>query len=255
MGSINPIFITEKYLLEDNKLPANLAQSISLGTGQFCTNPGMIIYCDSENKSDISKQVYELLSDALLPPMVHINIENNYKLKLKNLKKNNHVKLMGISDNNSSLATISAQQLIENTYLFEEIFGPFSLVVHCNSLNEMNKIASLIPGQLTATILAKKSDFSNISSIVKILKNKVGRLLFEGVPTGVAINQAMNHGGPYPASTDVRYTSVGTDSIYRWLRPISFQDCPDSFLPPALQNVNPLGINRVVNGIQTKTEL
>ena len=255
MGSINPIFITEKYLLEDNKLPANLAQSISLGTGQFCTNPGMIIYCDSENKSDISKQVYELLCDALLPPMVHINIENNYKLKLKNLKKNNHVKLMGISDNNSSLATISAQQLIENTYLFEEIFGPFSLVVHCNSLNEMNKIASLIPGQLTATILAKKSDFSNISSIVKILKNKVGRLLFEGVPTGVAINQAMNHGGPYPASTDVRYTSVGTDSIYRWLRPISFQDCPDSFLPPALQNVNPLGINRVVNGIQTKTEL
>ena len=214
----------------------------------------MIIYCDSENKSDISKQVYELLSDALLPPMVHINIENNYKLKLKNLKKNNHVKLMGISDNNSSLATISAQQLIENTYLFEEIFGPFSLVVHCNSLNEMNKIASLIPGQLTATILAKKSDFSNISSIVKILKNKVGRLLFEGFQRR-SYKSSYEPWRALPASTDVRYTSVGTDSIYRWLRPISFQDCPDSFLPPALQNVNPLGINRVVNGIQTKTEL
>ena len=102
--------------------------------------------------------------------------------KNKNLKKNNHVKLMGISDNNSSLATISAQQLIENTYLFEEIFGPFSLVVHCNSLNEMNKIASLIPGQLTATILAKKSDFSNISSIVKILKNKVIGIRYETKP-------------------------------------------------------------------------
>ena len=255
MGSVNPIFITEKYLLEDNKLPNNLAQSIGLGTGQFCTNPGMIIYCDSENKSDIITQVYELLSETFLPPMVHINIENSYKLKLKNLKKNTHVKLMGISDNNSALGLISAKQLIQNSYLIDEIFGPFSLVVHCNSIEEMSKIASLIPGQLTATILAKEDDFSKISSIVNILKNKVGRLLFEGVPTGVAVNQAMNHGGPYPASTDVRYTSVGTDSIYRWLRPISYQDCPDSFLPPALKNINPLGLSRIVNGTQTKTQL
>jgi len=136
--------------------------------------------------------------------------------------------------------------------LTEEVFGPFSLFVHCHSLEEMTAVAEKLSGQLTATLLAEKEEYPKIKSVLQKLKNKVGRLLFEGVPTGVAVTQAMQHGGPYPASTDGRYTSVGTDSIYRWLRHVAFQDCPNGLLPLALQNENPLSLLRNLNGKPTK---
>ena len=157
--------------------------------------------------------------------------------------------------NNSAIGLISAESLIKNQQLSEEVFGPFSLFVHCRSLNEMEEVANMLPGQLTGTLLSQKEEYSELNSLITIMKNKVGRLLFEGVPTGVAVIEAMHHGGPFPASTDARYTSVGTDSIYRWLRPVAFQDCPNQLLPPALQNENPLGLNRIVNGKQTKNKL
>jgi len=115
--------------------------------------------------------------------------------------------------------------------------------------------AAALPGQLTATVLFDKEEMTQATPLMNILKSKVGRLLFEGVPTGVAVTQAMQHGGPYPASTDGRYTSVGTDAIYRWLRPVAYQDCPNALLPEPLQNENPLSLMRIVNGKQTNTKL
>tara|TARA_Y100000996_G_scaffold396478_1_gene362604 strand:- start:376 stop:1914 length:1539 start_codon:yes stop_codon:yes gene_type:complete len=255
MGSVNPIFITESRLSKDKNLAEKLAGSIALGTGQFCTNPGFIVFCDPRTKSNIVSQVRQKLSEFSLPPMVHANIEKNYLLQLDKFKKNSEVNLSTSLKNNSAIGLISAESLIKNQQLSEEVFGPFSLFVHCRSLNEMEEVANMLPGQLTGTLLSQKEEYSELNSLITIMKNKVGRLLFEGVPTGVAVIEAMHHGGPFPASTDARYTSVGTDSIYRWLRPVAFQDCPNQLLPPALQNENPLGLNRIVNGKQTKNKL
>ena len=191
----------------------------------------------------------------ILPPMVHINIEKNYLQQLDKLQENEAVKLVRTSSSNSAIGVVSAEDVLKNKKLTEEIFGPFSLFVECKSMNQLKDLVKIIPGQLTATILAHKDDHSELVPLVTQLKNKVGRLLFEGVPTGVAVNQAMHHGGPYPASTDGRYTSIGTDAIYRWLRPITFQDCPNTLLPPILQNENPLKIYRLINGQLTKDTL
>jgi NADP-dependent aldehyde dehydrogenase len=129
------------------------------------------------------------------------------------------------------------------------------LIVECKTNEEMLKVATLMEGQLTTSILGSISDQEISKKLLSILKSKAGRILFEGVPTGVAVTQAMQHGGPYPASTDSRFTSVGTDAIYRWLRPIVFQDCPNDLLPEILKNENPLGLKRKVDGEITSTAL
>jgi NADP-dependent aldehyde dehydrogenase len=112
----------------------------------------------------------------------------------------------------------------------------------------MLKVAASMEGQLTTTILGENSDQEVSKKLLSKLQSKVGRILFQGVPTGVAVTQPMQHGGPYPASTDSRFSSVGTDSIYRWLRPVAFQDCPNELLPDALKNENPLGLERKIDG-------
>ena len=146
-------------------------------------------------------------------------------------------------------------KLFDRIELINEVFGPFSLFVRCDSIKQMNELIKILPGQLTGTLLSDNEDENKLKKIVKELKNKVGRLLFEGVPTGVAVTKAMQHGGPYPASTDGRFTSVGTDSIYRWLRPIVFQDCPNILLPIPLKDENPLGLERLINGKLTNKPL
>ena len=187
--------------------------------------------------------------------MVHINIEKNYLQQLNELQENEAVKLLRTPSSNSAIGIVSAEVVLKNKKLTDEIFGPFSLFVECKSLNQLKDLVKIIPGQLTETILSHQDDHSKLVPLVAQLKNKVGRLLFEGVPTGVAVNQAMQHGGPYPASTDGRYTSIGTDAIFRWLRPITFQDCPNTLLPLILQNENPLKVYRLINGQLTKDTL
>jgi len=253
MGSVNPIFITEKRLIKDKSLTETLAQSITLGTGQFCTNPGLILFCDPQGKSDLFTRVSAHINPMQLPPMVHSNIQKNYQVQLEGLTQNKALQnLLKSESSDAAVGLISGKDLLNQMHLTEEVFGPFSLFVHCHSLEEMTAVAEKLSGQLTATLLAEEEEYPKIKSVLQKLKNKVGRLLFEGVPTGVAVTQAMQHGGPYPASTDGRYTSVGTDSIYRWLRPVAFQDCPNGLLPLALQNENPLSLLRNLNGKPTK---
>ena len=256
MGSINPIFILENKLKTDENLAADLSVSITLGTGQFCTNPGIIVICDSSNESSLVEEIKNKMATMELPPMVHSNIEARYKKQITHLSSSNSgVQVHLFNENDSALGVVSGADFIESPLLSEEVFGPFSLVVQCHSIDEMVNVAQVLKGQLTATILSTTEDQHNLKILLPKVQAKVGRILFEGVPTGVAVNQAMQHGGPFPATTDSRFTSVGSDAIYRWLRPIAFQDCPDFLLPVTLQNKNPLGILRNVNGILTTNAL
>ena len=128
-------------------------------------------------------------------------------------------------------------------------------MVDCKTVDEVFEVAGSLAGQLTATILSETKDYETSKGLLIKLQSKAGRILFEGVPTGVAVTQSMHHGGPYPASTDSRFTSVGTDAIYRWLRPIAFQDCPNELLPDTLKNENPLGLQRSIDGKLTSAAL
>lgn len=256
MGSVNPVFISEKRLAKDQTLSETLAQSIALGAGQFCTNPGIVLFCDPQGKSNLVEHVSSHLNLMKLPPMVHAQIEKNYLAQLEKLSQNKALQSLLKSElSKAAVGLVSGKELMNHMNLTDEVFGPFSLFVQCHSVEEMKTIAEKISGQLTATILAEKEEYPNLGPLIQKLKNKVGRLLFQGVPTGVAVTQAMQHGGPYPAATDGRFTSVGTDAIYRWLRPIAFQDCPNQLLPKALQNENPLSLIRAIDGKLTSKAL
>ena len=254
MGSINPVFILENKLKSDINLAEILGQSIGLGIGQFCTNPGLIVIHDPREETDFINSLQMKIKELSLGPMVHSQIESNYNQKLIQLKNKKELLQVTASENScAALGVTSASIFLEHLDLAEEVFGPFSLVVQCKESSELLALASKLPGQLTATILGDINDRNILQKLLPILKEKAGRLLFEGVPTGVAVTQAMHHGGPYPATTDCRFTSVGSDSIYRWLRPLSFQDCPNELLPAALQNENPLQLSRKVDGVFTNS--
>ena len=133
--------------------------------------------------------------------------------------------------------------------LAEEVFGPYALLISASSLSELEQIARNLDGQLTATVHGTPNDLAEAAPLLRILEQKAGRLIINGFPTGVEVCPSMHHGGPYPATTDVRFTSVGTAALYRFVRPVCYQDFPPELLPPALRDDNPLGIRRMVNGV------
>jgi alpha-ketoglutaric semialdehyde dehydrogenase len=256
MGSINPIFITESKLQSDGALTEAIAQSVTLGTGQFCTNPGLIVACDPSGQLDLAQKISDSIRDLELPPMVHSNIQAQYDKQLFGLQGNDKLDTFFKSETcAAAIGSVSAATFLSDPSLKEEVFGPFTLVVVCNSSEELLAVAGALEGQLTATVLGESSDATILKSLLSQLKSKAGRILFQGVPTGVAVTEAMQHGGPFPATTDSRFTSVGTDAIYRWLRPVAFQDCPNALLPDALKDENPLNLLRTVNGEFTTAAL
>jgi NADP-dependent aldehyde dehydrogenase len=150
------------------------------------------------------------------------------------------------------IAVVSGGDFLLEPHLAEEIFGPFSLLVECDGKEELSAVLNSLKGQLTGTVMGTLADFNNYKEQIGILREVVGRIIFNGVPTGVEVCYAMQHGGPYPASTDSRFTSVGTDAIKRFVRPVSFQDAPDDYLPDELKDANPLNIWRKVEGLLSK---
>ena len=150
---------------------------------------------------------------------------------------------------------VTAAAFMENPNLHQEVFGPYTLIVECQNLEELEIVVAKIEGQLTASVMATKEELRGYDNLIGILRERVGRLIFNGVPTGVEVCQAMQHGGPYPATTDSRFTAVGVDAIKRWIRPVTYQNCPDDLLPPALKNSNPLYIPRIVDGTNTQAKL
>jgi NADP-dependent aldehyde dehydrogenase len=153
------------------------------------------------------------------------------------------------------VARVSGADFRANQRLQEEVFGPFTLVVGCKDRAELEALLAGLQGQLTAALIGNEAELSGAQSLVSLLREKAGRVLFNGVPTGVEVCPSMQHGGPFPATTDARFTSVGTDAILRWARPVAYQNCPGALLPEALRDENPLGILRLVNGAYTRKPL
>jgi len=194
--------------------------------------------------------------------MLHPNIIRNYNINKLKLTSERQVNVIAdftdevdINYSKQTLAKVKGSDFIINNDLQEEIFGPFSLIVECDNMNQLESVVNKINGQLTGTIMATDNEISSNTALIDILKERVGRIIFNGVPTGVEVNPSMLHGGPYPASTDSRFTAVGVKSIDRWVRPLSYQDFPNELLPESLKDNNPKNILRLVNGIYTKNKI
>lgn len=242
MGSINPVVITQQAI---SKRAAQIAEtyaaSITQGVGQFCTNPGLIITVKSEETTHFIEILAKHLEAAPGGCMLHTHIQEGYEKSKNEIKAQESVsfKVVGSSSKpnhtTAALAVVDGTSFIANKKLHKEVFGPFSMVVLANDENELLKIINSLEGQLTATIIAEDNEITALQDITLALQNKVGRIIYNGVPTGVAVVDGMTHGGPYPASTDSRFTAVGNHSIMRWVRPFSFQDFPTALLPDYLK--------------------
>lgn len=254
MGSINPVFILpEKLSSGSSWLAEQLAGSITLGVGQFCTNPGLIITTASAGLDVFLALLAERIAAIASAKMLHQGISKAYRSNRSQALAQSEVRMVSVSvvdakedEGQPTIATVSGDQFLANPILHQEVFGPYSLVVVCKDEDEMIKIASTIEGQLTCSVMATENELSH--QLFEILPLKCGRMILNGVPTGVEVCWSMQHGGPFPSTTDSRFGSVGPDAIKRFVRPISFQNYPDALLPDELKEENPLGVIRIVDG-------
>jgi NADP-dependent aldehyde dehydrogenase len=243
MGSINPVIISSKSIDSRYKEIANiLSESITLGAGQFCTNPGLIIVIDNESTMNFIDNLVNNVIKKGSQCMIHQNIKESFLNNLEFISKQKGMKVLAKTDSgltgnyvSSQINSVFAKFFLVNSKMHQEIFGPFSLIVKCKNEDELIKVINSLEGQLTGSLFTEKEEFKEFYSVIDALKSKVGRIIYNSVPTGVEVSQAMTHGGPYPASSDSRYTSVGLDSIKRWVRPITYQDWPFDSLPSDLR--------------------
>ncbi len=259
MGSTNPVFILPAALRERREtLAAGLHSSFTLGGGQFCTKPGMVFVPRGGDAAAFARKLSELVTSS---PSFHLltrGISSSYESAVSNRKAAPAAKLLAEGSRasvgftaNSALFETDAASFLKSDF-DDEIFGPTTLLVHHSSREEILAIARSLEGHLTATIHGTDEDLKEFADLVGILERKVGRLLFNGFPTGVEVTHAMVHGGPYPATSDGRSTSVGSQAIFRFARPVCYQGFPDSALPDELKNGNPLGIWRMLDGTMTR---
>ncbi len=260
MGSVNPVVLLPGALKERGEdLARQYAGSVTLGTGQFCTNPGLLLGIKSEELNRFVRDLAQAMVEIEPSIMLHPNIVGAYERnKQKAMSQEGLSVVAELTDEvpanfaRQAVTTVEGSTFLKNTSLHQEVFGPFTMVVQCEDASQLEQVVSQLEGQLTGTLIAGKDELKGYSSLFEALQNRVGRIIFNGVPTGVEVCPSMVHGGPYPASTDSRFTAVGTYSIRRWARPFSFQDWPDEHLPIELKNGNPLGIERRVNNVNTR---
>ena len=279
MGSVNPVFLLpEKLAAAANEIATMYAGSITLGAGQFCTNPGIIIGIESEALQtfihDLGKAIQKISPTAML----HNGIATAYQKNKSNALLQDDVHLVAESEIPSTvetpsvpiaigtnpdggltglptIATASGQTFLNNPVLHQEVFGPYSIIIRCKGMAEMIAVAKNLEGQLTSTLMATENDIKENDELVEAVKNICGRFILNSVPTGVEVCLSMQHGGPFPASTDSRFTSVGADGIKRFARPIAFQNWSNNLLPDELKNENPLEIWRRVNNELSNTDV
>lgn len=256
MSSINPVLVLPGKIQHTDTLAEQLAGSITLGAGQFCTNPGLIFLIKDDHYEKFTNKLSLILSSAPSAIMLNPGICKSYYNDRKDRKNMEGLKIMVEGEDHSSeykaspfLSSVDGEYFLANPALQHEMFGPSSLIVECKDQAELLRVLESLEGQLTGTVMGNESDLVSYKNCIETLENKVGRILFNGVPTGVEVGYAMVHGGPFPATSDARSTSVGADAIKRFVRPLCYQDCPADFLPTALKNDNPLGIMRRVNGV------
>jgi 2,5-dioxopentanoate dehydrogenase len=256
MSSINPFFLLPGALAAGGaKLAQGFVDSLTLGVGQFCTNPGLVIALAGPDLEAFRAAAVEALGAKGAGTMLTAGIHQAYAGALERRSGIAGVELIAQGGSEGSgcaaraaLYQADAATFVANPALEDEIFGPSSLIVVCRDETELLQVARHVEGQLTATIHANGADRALAAQLLPVLERKAGRILFNGFPTGVEVSHAMVHGGPFPATSDSRSTSVGAAAIERFVRPVCYQDVPAELLPVELQDANPLGLVRVVDG-------
>ena len=263
MGSINPVVILPGAVDEkSSELAETYAKSITLGTGQFCTNPGLILGIKGSALDKFTEKLSEELLKIEPSCMLHPNIHGAYDTNKQIAMSQSGVHTLGEFDQDlkanyasQAVVAVDGNDFLENTKLHQEVFGPFSMVVECESKEQLRTIIQGLEGQLTGTLIAGSDNLEEYEAVISALRNRVGRIIYNGVPTGVEVCPSMLHGGPYPASTDSRFTAVGIHAIKRWVRPFSYQNWPQDLLPDELKDSNPLNISRLINGKNSQSKL
>jgi NADP-dependent aldehyde dehydrogenase len=256
MGSTNPVFILPNAMKERQEaISKDLASAVTLGVGQFCTNPGLVVYEKSPEEKVFVDNFSKNLKATLPGVMLTTGIQQTFNAGVIKLQKSKGVNTIveGKVEGPGTLAPAYLFQTTGDAFLDdhtmeEEIFGPSTLAVTVSDKEQLLQIARQLGGHLTATLHGTEQDLQDYAELVTVLEQKVGRLIVNGYPTGVEVSYAMVHGGPFPATTDSRTTSVGTDAIKRFTRPLCYQNFPQSMLAAELKDDNPLKIWRLVNG-------
>jgi 2,5-dioxopentanoate dehydrogenase len=262
MSSANPVFILPGALRERaDSIAAKLYASFTLGAGQFCTKPGLVFLPALAEASDLIKKLHLSVNESAPFHLLTPGIRSAYGAAINVRKKNTNVGLVAeklpteIDDAFSVGGTLfetDARSFLADENLAAEIFGPATLLVRHSNREEVLEAARNLNGHLTATIHGTEQDLQEFSDLIAILERKVGRMVFNGFPTGVEVSHAMVHGGPYPATSDGRSTSVGSQAIFRFCRPVCYQAFPQAALPDALKDANPLHIWRMIDGEMTR---
>ncbi|WP_278484519.1 aldehyde dehydrogenase (NADP(+)) [Achromobacter insolitus] len=257
MSSINPVFLLPRALsARAEALAQGFADSLTMGAGQFCTNPGLVLAIDGPDLQRFVTAAGKALSakaaQTMLTPGIHAAYESGRAQvdALEGVERVASGAQAGGQANaaQAALYVTDAQRLLRTPELQAEMFGPASVVVKARSLDELLQVADLLEGQLTATLHLDEGDHSAARRLLPVLERKCGRILANGFPTGVEVCHAMVHGGPFPATSNAMYSSVGSSAIDRFLRPVCYQDIADELLPAALQQANPQGVWRLVDG-------
>jgi len=262
MSSTNPVFILPGALRERaDSIATGLHASVTLGAGQFCTKPGMVFLPTTAETSGFINRLRDLVSESAPFHMLTAGIRSSYGAAISARKTQRNVRLIAEKSPLSRGSELSvgaalfetdAQSLLKDENLQAEVFGPATLLIHHSTRDELLETARKLEGHLTATIHGTEQDLQEFTDLIAILEHKVGRLIFNGFPTGVEVGHAMVHGGPYPATSDGHFTSVGSQAIFRFCRPVCYQGFPQAALPDELKDANPLRIWRMVDGEMTR---
>lgn len=260
MGSTNPVFLLPEALKERGETIARgLVGSVILGVGQFCTAPGLVFLIQSREADHFINRTAEELSAVTAGTMLTNKIKASYDAGIEALLYTDGIEVKakgkvvkGNCQGIPLLLQTTVEQLLKNPRLEEEVFGPSTIIVTAANKGQLMEAAVSLKGHLTAAIHCTGKELHDHEDLVALLENKAGRLIIDGFPTGVEVCPSMHHGGPFPATTDLRTTSVGTAAIKRFARPVCYQDFPPSMLPDELKDENPLSIFRLVDGQWTK---
>jgi alpha-ketoglutaric semialdehyde dehydrogenase len=265
MGSTNPVFILPGAMAARGKeIASELHGSFTLGSGQFCTKPGLVFLPQPDSSTNFLPEFQDKVTRSPKFTLLTSGIRNSYQREIQSRRGRSDLAVVAEGEQPAPgpafLAGVAVfetdvSSLLSSPDLGSEVFGPSTLLVRFSNQRDLLDAAKSLSGHLTATIHGTDEDLQEFSDLIQVLKDKVGRIVFNGYPTGVEVCHAMVHGGPYPASTNSRTTSVGSQAIFRFARPVCYQDFPDSALPAELKNSNPLGIWRMVDGEFTRGQL
>jgi NADP-dependent aldehyde dehydrogenase len=255
MSSVNPVLLAAGALEETGEeLAAGYVASLTLGAGQFCTNPGLVFLTASPAAEEFIRTAARATEDSAAQTMLTPAIAAAYRDGLERLRAQSGVMELtggaaaGPTQSTAALFSVEADEFVLNPALAEEIFGPAGLIVQFRNPQDMAAALQALPGQLTVTVHATESDYPHVREVLPLLEKIAGRIVFDGWPTGVEVTGAMVHGGPFPATSNAQTTSVGTLAIDRFLRPVAYQDMPLALQPPAVQSSNPLDLTRRIDG-------